>query len=72
MGVVLFSVNAIEPSGYGRVGRRTPRNAVLVAAAPVGRAHVDVTAGADDPERSRLPRRRVASDRRNRDLRDCA
>ena len=71
MGAVLFSVGGIDQFEHGRVGLSGRRDTVRAAAVPVRSAHVDVTAGADDPDRSRLLRRRVAAARRNLDLRDC-
>jgi hypothetical protein len=47
-------------------------DAMPTAVAPVDSAHVDVNAGTDDPDRSRLARGPVAADRGNLDLLDCA
>jgi hypothetical protein len=56
----------------GRSAARGLGDAVPAAAVSADSAHVDVIAGADDPDRSRLPRRPVAADRGDLDLLDCA
>jgi hypothetical protein len=73
MGAVLFSVEGIDRFARERVGRRgrsARGDAVWAAAELLGSGHVDVIGGADDPDRSQVPRHPVAPTRADLDLLD--
>ncbi len=77
MGAILFSVDGIDQFEHVRARRSVRRDALRAdvaraAAVSVGTARVDVSGGADDPDRLRLARRPVAAARADLDLLDCA
>jgi hypothetical protein len=62
----------LEATRGGAGVARDRGDAMPTAVAPVDSAQVDVIAGTDDPDGSRLARGPVAADRGNLDLLDCA